>query len=121
MGEQTLFERAYLLRMSRNPRELEVALSRELETICASLEAAGWDVRLPSGALILVAPEQYTVARRAVSQVALRPYHVVVTDTFFPLVCEALRGIPSRRDVRIREGHTVAYLDPTSPDVSSLI
>jgi len=123
VSEQPFFEKAYLLRMTRNPRELEAALTHgpELETIRASLLNAGRDVRLPSGALILVAPEQYAAVRRAVSQLALRPFHVVVTDTFLPLVHEALHSIPSRRDVRIREGHTVAYLDPTSPDMNGTI
>lgn len=123
VAEHPFFEKAYLLRMSRNPRELEAALTRgpELETLRASLADAGQDVRLPSGALMLVAPEQYAAVRRAVSQLALRPFHVVVTDTFLPLVHEALCTIPSRRDVRIREGRAVAYLDPTSPDMDGTI
>lgn len=121
--EHPFFERAYLLRMSRNPRELEAALTRgpELETIRSSLVDAGEDVRLPSGALMLVAPDQYRAVRRAVSQLSLRPFHVVVTDTFLPLVHEALRSIPSRRDVRIRDGRTVAYFDPTSPNMHDTI
>lgn len=111
--QEPYFDKVYLLRMSRNPQELDAALTRgeELETTCASLAAAGFDVRLPSGALMLVRPEQYLVVKQAVARLTLRPFHVVVSDVHLPLVQEALTTIPSRRDVRIRSTQNVGYIE----------
>lgn len=106
------FEPLHLLRLTRNPLELDRHLHEGpvLETLRAALIEAGHGPRLASGASIFVAPDQYEGARQAVARENLRPYHVIVSDTFRPLVEEALSSIPSRRNVRIRTEHPVAYI-----------
>lgn len=120
--EPSHVEKAYLLRMSRNPQELHAVLAggEELQSVRTSLEREGHHVRHHSGAFIFVAPDQYSIVKDAVRRAALRPYHVIVTDTTLPLVREALRNIPSRRDVSVRDMHPVAYLHPTSPDTGDV-
>merc|ERR1712232_438770 len=96
------YEHVYLLTVSRNPKELHKCLHEgpELETIRASLKQAGHASLLSgSGAGVFVAPNHYEAVRSLLERKELRPYHVVVSETFIELVYEAIRAIPSRRDV----------------------
>eukprot|EP00929_Paragymnodinium_shiwhaense_P120041 TRINITY_DN91945_c0_g1_i1.p1 TRINITY_DN91945_c0_g1~~TRINITY_DN91945_c0_g1_i1.p1 ORF type:complete len:463 (-),score=42.71 TRINITY_DN91945_c0_g1_i1:400-1737(-) len=119
----TAFEKVLLLRMTRNPPQLENVLhfGPELETIRNAMREAGCQCLLPSGASIFVHPAQYTASRRAVASVQLRPYHIVVAEAFAPLVLDALRAVPSRRNVRLREHEVVAYLDNSMEGIINII
>lgn len=113
------FEQVYLLRVTKNPKEFELALheGRELEEVRAELAAAGCSSRLPSGAAIFVHPDKYAAIRQALATEHLRPYHIVVSHTFLEVVKGILGSFASRLNVRVKETSTTAYAGlPDSQD-----
>jgi len=107
------FEPVHLLRLSRHPQQLEHQLrnARELEPVRAQLNAAGKNWILPSGATIFVYAEQYESVRQTLSMQPLRPYHVIVTQSFYPLVLETIAPLRARRhgNVHPSQDNTIAY------------
>merc|ERR1712176_294018 len=75
-------------------------------------------LRLPSGAALVVSPEQYEVTRNVISAEPLRPYHVVVCETLLPLVLEVVGAMPCRANVRVQEGRVLAYVPDASDQIS---
>lgn len=108
------FEAVYLLRFTRHPRALERQIFQgvELEPVRSALAEAGLDTRLPSGAAILVHPGQYAAARQTMTMQPLRPYHVIVAASLYPLLLEAIEPLRSRCSggVRVRQADPVAYV-----------
>lgn len=116
-AEQT-FDSILLLRFTRHPNEFERCLHEgpELEPVRASLKEADLSPRLACGASIFVYPEEYAAAKRAIAKESLRPFHIVVSQAFFPLVREAVSSLASRLDVRLRSAQTIAYTSGHSSD-----
>merc|ERR1712048_878002 len=67
-------------------------------------------MQLPSGAAIVVAPEQYTAVRHTIAKEELRPYHVVTSQSLLPLVVEVVADMPCRSNTRISDTSVLAYL-----------
>lgn len=63
----------------------------------AAMENAGQSCQDPSKAIVLVRPEQYSNVRRALISFELRPYNVVLTESFEHMLREVLSAIPCRR------------------------
>lgn len=114
---QPEFETILELRLSRNPKQCEERLHRgpELETVRAALNEEGYGSRLPSGAAIFVRPQEYQATKKAIAMHRLRPYHVIVSHTLYPLVLEAINAVSCRSKVRVRSREVFAY---TSKDAS---
>lgn len=108
-------EKMFVLQMTRNPSELHQCLHHgvDLEHVRTSLEAEGHEAFLACGASVFVAPYQYASVRDAIRRLHLdlKCYNVVVSETLLPLVEDALLGIPSRRNVRIREAQVIGYAE----------
>merc|ERR1719193_1747213 len=64
------YEPVVLLKLTRFPRRLQDRLhsGEELEHVRAALQFDGYNPRLPSGASVFVAPDQYTAVRQAVAR-----------------------------------------------------
>lgn len=116
-------EKVFLFRITRNPRELEDALlqGRELEEIRLNLSRNGCRPCLPSGAAIFVHPDQYRVVRQALSHEQLRPYHIIVSETFRPMVEDVISSVPSRLNVRLKDESTIAYVAPSGAVEDSFV
>lgn len=116
--EDSAFEKLYLLRFTRHPSEFEERLytGPELEMVRTSMDSGGCSPRLSSGATLLVYPEQYPTAMRVLANTHLRHYHVCVSETFFPLVLEAVDSLASRLKVRLRSSDVLAYIGSDNPE-----
>lgn len=82
----------------------------ELEPARAALEHANCRWHLPGGAKVFVFPEQFAAVSAALARHTLRAHHVVVAEAFEPLVHEAVRRLPCRSSVVLREAEPLAFL-----------
>jgi len=107
------FERIVLLQYTRSPDQLDAVLEHELEHVIHVLSEAGHDWRLPGGAKVFTFPNQFqaVVATMALNQYALRPCHVIVTESMEGLVRNAVSTLRSRLNVRLRQEETLGYID----------
>jgi len=110
-------EPIHILRLTRNPKQCEERLQNgpELEVVRASLSEAGYSSRLPSGAAIFVNPQEYAATMQVIARHTLRPYHIVVSEVFMPLVFEAITSLPCRSKVRVCDHHIIGYVGATTP------
>jgi len=104
-------ETVTLLAYTRYPDSFRAALTTgsALDPCRTALEAAGFDWSHDSGAKIFVRPWQYEDAMAALSrsEVALRPYHVIVSTSFEYNVEACLADIPSRDGARVKRRRVV--------------
>lgn len=102
--EELTTEEVYLLQFSRYPKELRVALLEgiPLRQCRQMMEDEGYAVNLPSGAKVFVHPGQYQDVTTALEGMALRPYHVVVSQSLEHLVQESLQQVPRQSKVKVK-------------------
>lgn len=88
-------EPVYVLRIAGRLQELwpRVHQGPELEAVRDSLVDAGHSACLPSGSAIFVRPEQHAAAKRATDRLSLTSHHVVVSESLYPRVLEAVVGL----------------------------
>jgi len=120
VGEERhiLWERILLLNFTRHPASFEKALqSRDIDAIREkreTLQRANLSDVLPCGTKILVSPEQYAMAKRAVVGKKLGPSHVICPESLEPVVRAAVdANTKHRENVRVKESDTemLAYTD----------
>jgi hypothetical protein len=76
------------------------------------MEAAGLSPELATGTKLFCKPDCYSSVRKAVERMedSLRPYHVIVTAEFRPLVMEIVKGFPRALKVKCKEEAVVAKI-----------
>merc|ERR1712048_317618 len=79
----------------------------------------GQECKLASGLSVLVYPNQYSAILPVIGKLDLQPHHVIIAESFFPLLMEEVRRIPCRRKVKLTSFCALAYIDST--DMSSLV
>eukprot|EP00929_Paragymnodinium_shiwhaense_P072466 TRINITY_DN36783_c0_g1_i3.p1 TRINITY_DN36783_c0_g1~~TRINITY_DN36783_c0_g1_i3.p1 ORF type:complete len:261 (-),score=22.84 TRINITY_DN36783_c0_g1_i3:28-810(-) len=117
MNEPIDYETIYIIKFTRNPKELEDVLhaGATLETVRNVIIKAGYSCRHSSGATIMVYPEHMEEVLQTLSKLDLRPFHVVVTKAWKPLLYEAVEQIRRRLSVRPREETTIAIASNADP------
>jgi hypothetical protein len=105
-------EDLYLISFTRCPREfraglLEGPLLKDLRE-CMSL--AGLSTELETGTKIFCKPGLYSAARKAIQRFeeSLRPYHVIVTAEFRPLVMQIVKAFPRALKVKCKDESIIA-------------
>mmetsp|Transcript_110383 Transcript_110383/g.235744 ORF Transcript_110383/g.235744 Transcript_110383/m.235744 type:complete len:428 (-) Transcript_110383:322-1605(-) len=102
-----------IVRLTRCGKEVRKVLHEgsELELIRAYAEEEGYSCRMSSGASIFVYPNQYRTILQVLPDTDLRPHHVVVSEAFLPLICEAISSLPSKLNVRPSSTRTFALVE----------
>lgn len=117
---ETEMEHIYIIAFNRHPREFEDCLHEgdELEAVRYLTESKGHSCRLPEGGSIFLHPEQHTQVRSHITVAGLRlgPNHVVVSETYKPLVHLAVSNLRSKLNVRGRNEMQLAEV-PIRDDV----
>jgi len=115
-------EKIFVLRWSRHPRELAIALRQNplLEPIRAAAIVAGHTCDHATGAMILLYPDQYKTVLKLISGLGLRPYHTVVNEAFRPLVEDAAMQLRSKANIRLR-GHRPLAILPNTDDSDEIL
>lgn len=101
-----------LLTFTRSPNSLDQALlaTEELRETREALRRAGHAVSLPSGAKVLVAPEEYATAIAAIQGKNLEKTNVIVSAHLVPVVKAAVRnGTSHKQNVRVKSEFAIAY------------
>jgi len=104
-GDDPLFhgEKILLMTITRSPREFLEALREgpELEAIIELNKRAGFSCRYED-THIFVHPKQFLQVMAHINHMEkqMRPYHVIASETYEPLVRLALKRLRSRLDVR---------------------
>lgn len=104
-----LLSRLLLLSFTRHPAEFHTTLLEGSDLASCREQMRGLPCRLDAGALVFVEPFQYTVAIEAAMrhQGHLAAYHVITSERFEPDVMQAVRGLKSRSNVRLRSKQTI--------------
>lgn len=107
------FERIYLVKMTRSSSALHTALDRHesLDSVRTTAQGFGQICRHRSGAHIFVQADRYSDVMKVIRQHQLRAHHVIVSESFLPLVRTAIASIPSRANIRERSLAVIAYHD----------
>jgi len=94
------------------PEEFRMTLLRgkEFERYRNDLIQAGHSCELESGALIFVPPELYGETVGALDGVELRPYNVVIAESFEYVLDELLNKIPFKRRPKVKSPRQVLQL-----------
>mmetsp|Transcript_3550 Transcript_3550/g.6878 ORF Transcript_3550/g.6878 Transcript_3550/m.6878 type:complete len:143 (-) Transcript_3550:134-562(-) len=90
----------------------------ELETVRTAAQQAGFEWKHPSGAAILLYPNQYESILSGLSLHELRPHHVLITEAFLPLLFNEICKIPSRANIRPSSLRPVALASDDDKDVA---
>jgi len=101
-----------LLNFTRHPRSFEAGLMNDenLREARETLQRAGLELRLASGAFVFVSPDEYPTLLLAVEGRALTASHVIVSEMLEPVVRAAVTSATSHRDnVRLREKQDLGY------------
>ena len=74
------------------------------------MRSAGLSTELETGTKIFCKPGLYGAARKAIERVeeSLRPYHVIVTEEFRPLVMQVVKGFPRALKVKCKDENVIA-------------
>lgn len=116
-GNPQQTEKIFLLEYSRHPESFRKALCEgaPLQACRLALEEANHKYILGSGAKVFVHPHQYACALVAVTELGmdLRPFHVIVSESFQYHVEACLNDLSYRQGARIKRRSTI--LDRTSP------
>lgn len=105
-------EKINLLRIgspSKSGRSLEtfrqtLLHGKHFQRLQSDLEDHGLSFVLPEQALMLVTPAQYADARRALKDIELHPFHLIVAEQFDYLIEEILADIPCKQRPRVKDG-----------------
>jgi len=105
-------EDLYLISFTRCPREFRAGLLEGplLQDCRESMSEAGLSTELETGTKIFCKPGLYNAARKAIQRFeeSLRPYHVIVTEEFRPLVMQIVKAFPRALKVKCKEEHVIA-------------
>jgi hypothetical protein len=105
-------EDLYLISFTRCPREFRAGLLEGpiLEDCRERMRLAGVGTELETGTKILCKPGLYNAARKAIQRVeeSLRPYHVIVTEEFRPLVMQVVKSFPRALKVKCKDENIIA-------------
>jgi hypothetical protein len=76
------------------------------------MHRAGQSPELATGTKLFCNPACYTTVRKAIASVekSLRPYHVVVTEEFRPLVMQVVKSFPRSLKVKCKEEAVIARI-----------
>jgi hypothetical protein len=104
-------EPLYLISFSRYPAELRNALlhGEHLEDGRQDLKAAGYSHELNNGVKIFCTPGQYPTVE-ALPLDTYRPYHVIVSAHFLPLVRRTVEGLDRKLKVKIKDEKVIANI-----------
>jgi hypothetical protein len=74
------------------------------------MRKAGLSTELETGTKIFCKPGLYNAARKAIQRIeeSLRPYHVIVTEEFRPLVIQVVKGFPRALKVKCKDENVIA-------------
>jgi hypothetical protein len=105
----------YLISFSRYPAELRNALlhGEYLESGRQALKAAGYSHELNNGVKIFCSPGQYPTVE-ALPLDTYRPYHVIVSSTFLPLVRCTVEALDRKLKVKIKDEKVIANIPSSS-------
>jgi hypothetical protein len=105
-------EDLYLISFTRCPREFRAGLLEGplLQDCRERMREAGLSTELETGTKIFCKPGLYTAARKAIQRFedSLRPYHVIVTEEFRPLVTQVVKAFPRALKVKCKEENVIA-------------
>merc|ERR1712194_604701 len=103
------FEKIFLVKISRHKRQLGDTLyrSHELESIRDVILKSGNHYRHSSGAWIFVYPEHFRAVLQEAENLSLRPFHIIVTEAWKPLVYDIVAQIRSRLHMYPRDEESV--------------
>merc|ERR1719454_650618 len=105
-------EDLYLISFTRCPREFRAGLLEGpiLQDCRECMESAGLSTELETGTKIFCKPSTYDAARNAIQDIEgiLRPYHVIVTEEFRPLVTQVVKAFPRALKVKCKEESVIA-------------
>ncbi|CAE8589077.1 unnamed protein product [Polarella glacialis] len=106
-------EALYLVCMSRVTEQFCQVLQRggEFDQVRVEMERHrfAWQIE-PPGAFVFTHPDQYQEAIRLVRKIRLKSHHVVICQSFMPLLREALSRLPSKMHVRQRSLDEIALI-----------
>jgi len=105
-------EDLYLISFTRCPREFRAGLLEGplLQDCRESMHLAGLSTELETGTKIFCKPGLYNAARKAIQRFeeSLRPYHVIVTAEFRPLVMQVVKAFPRALKVKCKDENVIA-------------
>jgi len=105
-------EDLYLISFTRCPREFRAGLLEgpQLQDCRDAMGLAGLSTELETGTKIFCKPGLYSAARKAIQRFEedLRPYHVIVTKEFRPLVMQIVKAFPRSLKVKCKEEAVIA-------------
>ena len=105
-------EDLYLISFTRCPREFRAGLLEGplMQDCRESMRHAGLSTELETGTKIFCKPGLYTAARKAIQRFeeSLRPYHVIVTEEFRPLVMQVVKAFPRALKVKCKDESVIA-------------
>merc|ERR1719405_78554 len=105
-------EDLYLISFTRCPREFRAGLLEGplLQDCREYMREAGLSTELETGTKIFCKPGLYSAARKAIESIeeSLRPYHVIVTEEFRPLVMQVVKGFPRALKVKCKDENVIA-------------
>jgi len=106
------FSRLVMLNFTRHPKSFEAGIMHDegLREVREALNRSGLRFRLPSGAFVVLSPDEYPVAMQAVKDTQLTASHVIVSEALEPVVLAAVYSATSHRDnVRVRHVQDLGY------------
>jgi hypothetical protein len=71
----------------------------------------------PPGAHIVVPPSQYLAVRVLSESLDLKAHHVLLAESLMPLLLDAMKSLPSKKHVRIRQMSTLAIVSEEGENV----
>jgi hypothetical protein len=105
-------EDLYLISFTRCPREFRAGLLEGpvLQDCRKAMGEAGLSTELETGTKIFCKPELYNAARKAIQRFeeSLRPYHVIVTEEFRPMVMQIVKAFPRALKVKCKDENVIA-------------
>jgi hypothetical protein len=105
-------EDLYLISFTRCPREFRAGLLEGplMQDCRECMSLAGLSTELETGTKIFCKPGLYNAARKAIERFeeSLRPYHVIVTEEFRPLVMQIVKAFPRALKVKCKEESVIA-------------
>jgi hypothetical protein len=107
-----MMEDLYLISFTRCPREFRAGLLEGpfLQDCRKAMGEAGLSTELETGTKIFCKPELYNAARKAIQsfEESLRPYHVIVTEEFRPMVMQVVKAFPRALKVKCKDENVIA-------------
>jgi len=120
LHQGSTFSKVFLHCYSRCPSAFHAVLDDgpELQPARAALTAAQMSWRVLGGAKVFVGPDKYHAVVSIVNRQKLRAHHVILEETFEPLLQAALSRLPSRCRVDQLSKEPIAFLGDEGEVVS---